>query len=753
MNVHKIARRLGLVAGALSLLNVVGCSGGHDSTAAATSVADTLAVSPTVSIDAVVNGGRQTVSLSFNSTDSSTLTNLKVTSGLSPLPAGWSGPLTFSCATVGTGSGCLLNLAYAPTAVGSGALKLDYGYTDSAGAAQTGTATVNYAGTTNNNVVGTGSPAGQIVATVGKGSQKATVAFTTDDGNSASDFMITTNLSTLPAGWSTSASSFTCGSASTGNGCELSLTYTPKAPASGILTLSYSYKDNSGDLKTGTVVLHYSATSDDNIVGTVAPTGPISGPIGNAAQAVAVTFSTDDGFPATDLSVTSGLDSLPLGWSASATSLTCASISTGAGCKLSLSFLPTATATGTLALGYAYTNNAGTAKTGTVNIDYRSTSHNAVLGTPNPGGTIRVKVGANKQLQLVFTTNDGNTATNFKVTSDLTKLPAGWSGANGFACAAVDSGTGCSLPLNYAPVTNATGALTLNFSYTDSAFTAQTGSATVQYSNPHLYSFDYSEGTAFCSINTDGTTAGCAATASGVAGAIGTAAFSANYAYLPSHTGNQVFVCTFDPAGTLSNCTDSGQTFTSANFVLISGGFLLVSGDSSVTSCAIGSLGALSNCTAAASISGAYALALSGSHLYVTTFGSGSWLCTIGADGSVSNCNATGGSAMQGAAGMRIAGGFSYAAVGQSAGTAGIAVCVVNGTDGTLSGCVNYPVTSATFAMDVAINGTDAYFLSYTTSGAGIFHCTLDVNSGAISACSVSNGGLSGLGGYSIGVQ
>jgi len=514
MNVQKLARRLVLAAAASSLLNLVGCSSSHDSSAAAAagSVTDTLAVSPTVGVDAVINGGRQTVSLSFNSTDSSTLTNLKVTAGLSSLPAGWSGPTSFSCATVSTGSGCLLNLVYAPTAVGSGALKIDYGYTDSAGAAQTGTATVNYAGTTNNNVLGTVSPAGQIVATIAQGSQKAIVNFTTDDGNSASAFTLTTALSTLPAGWASSASSLTCGSVSTGSGCQLPLTYTPTAPASGTLSLAYSYTDNSGDAKTGTVAARYAATANDNIVGTVAPTGQIGGPIGNAAQAVAVIFTTDDGFIATDLSVTSDLSSLPLGWSASANSLTCASISTGAGCRLNLSFIPTATATGTLTLGYAYNNNAGTAKTGTANIAYQSTSHNSVLGTPNPAGTVRVKVGANKQIQLIFTTNDGNTATHFKVTSDLTALPAGWSGTNGFACDAVNSGTGCSLPLSYAPLTNATGNLTLNFSYTDSAFTAQTGTGTVSYSNPHLYLYDNALGAEYCAINLDGSTAGCATT-------------------------------------------------------------------------------------------------------------------------------------------------------------------------------------------------------------------------------------------------
>jgi hypothetical protein len=740
MNVRMLARSLVLVAGALSLLTLVGCASNYHP-GAATGATDTLAVSPTVSVDAVVNGGRQSVSLSFNAPDSSTLTDLKVTAGLSSLPAGWSGPSSFTCATVSTGSGCLLNLVYAPTVVASGALQIQYSYTDSAGAAQTGTATVNYAGTTNNNIVATVSPTGQIVATVAQGSQLANIAFTTDDGNSASAFTLTTDLGTLPAGWSSAAKSLTCGSVSTGNGCHLALIYAPPAPASGTLSLTYAYKDNSGDAKTGTVVIRYSATANDNIVGTVAPTGQIGGPVGNAAQAVAVTFTTDDGFPATDLSVTSGLSSLPVGWSSSVNTLTCPNISTGAGCRLTLSFTPTATATGTLSLGYAYTNNAGTAKTGTVNIAYLSSSHNTVLGTPNPPGTVRVKVGLSKQIQLVFTTNDGNTATHFKVTSDLTALPAGWSGTNGFACDAVNSGTGCSLPLSYAPVANATGILTLDISYTDSAFTAQTGTVTVSYSNPHLYLYDNSVGAEYCAINVDGSTAGCATTGSGVTGEYGSAAFAAGYAYLPDNNDAKLFICTLDPVGTISNCADSGYTFSAIGTVVTDGSYLYVANDSDgVYTCAISAPGTLASCALSATVSGASGLALDGDHLYVATYGS-VYLCIVGTDGSVGNCQVTGGSTINGVSNVRVSDGFIY---GSQFFSGKLTICPIN-PDGTLATCANSTVSSSVNnGIDVAVNGTDLYFAAYVSGGQGIYHCALDPSVGAISNCQISDGGING---------
>jgi hypothetical protein len=85
---------------------------------------------------------------------------------------------------------------------------------------------------------------------------------------------------------------------------------------------------------------------------------------------VTVTFVTDDGNPASGLTVTSGLTPLPAGWSSSASTLSCSGVSTGTGCQLSLSYAPTAMDTGTLTLDYSYTNNSGMTKTGALAIGY-----------------------------------------------------------------------------------------------------------------------------------------------------------------------------------------------------------------------------------------------------------------------------------------------------------------------------------------------------------------------------------------------
>jgi len=69
---------------------------------------------------------------------------------------------------------------------------------------------VPYASTSNNNVTGSVSPSGQVAAMVGGGSRVVTVTFDTDDGNPTTAFAVTTNLTGLPAGWSSAVHSLSC---------------------------------------------------------------------------------------------------------------------------------------------------------------------------------------------------------------------------------------------------------------------------------------------------------------------------------------------------------------------------------------------------------------------------------------------------------------------------------------------------------------------------------------------------------------
>jgi hypothetical protein len=439
--------------------------------------------SPTGQVNAAVGGGKQTVSVNFTTDDGNAATQVTVTSDLNSLPAGWSsGTPSFSCAIVSSGSGCQLLLYFAPASNTSGVLPLQYSYVDDSGASRTGTLNIPYAATSNGNVVATVAPSGQITAVQNGGVQPVNITFTTADGQPASGLVVLSDLTALPAGWSSKTTSFTCANVSTGNACQLALSYAPAALARGTLSLDYFYLDAAGTVSIGTVNVAYAATTNDNVVGTATPSGQISAIVGQASPSVAITFTTDDGRPATALQVTGGLSALPAGWSsAQGAAFTCVEVSSGSGCQLTLTYAPAAADSGTVALSYSYINNAGEAKTGTVDIPYRATTNDTINGTPSPS-SLSVTSGSSTPVTIVFTTSDGNPATGFAITSGLSALPMGWSSSSGtFTCATVDGSNACELSLTYAPTAPANGTLTLGFSYLNDSGIAESGSVSIGY--------------------------------------------------------------------------------------------------------------------------------------------------------------------------------------------------------------------------------------------------------------------------------
>ena len=427
-------------------------------------------------------GDNQMVTVNFTTDDGNAATALTLTSDLTALPSGWSSTATaFSCAIVSTGSGCQLALSFAPSAASRGTVTLNYSYMDDSGAAKSGAVNIPYAATSQGDVAAAASPAGQINAIEKTGGQAVAVNFTTDNGASAAGLYVMSDLAALPPGWTSASKSFSCGSVSTGNGCELHLTYAPAALTSGTLVLNYAYDDSTGMAKTGSLNLPYAATTNDNVTGTASPTGQINAVVGMGAQAVSVTFTTDDGRTATALQLTSNLAALLPGWSSTDTSFACSSVTTGNGCQLPLMYVPTAAGSGTLVLAYKYKNNAGMARNSTVNIPYRATTNDNIVGTPNPS-PLAVAVASSTPVTITFATDDGNVANNLSVTSDLGALTSGWSSAAGsFACANVSTGTACQLVLTYAPSSAATGNLSLTYSYDDDSGMHKTGSVGIPY--------------------------------------------------------------------------------------------------------------------------------------------------------------------------------------------------------------------------------------------------------------------------------
>ncbi len=416
--------------------------------------------------------------VTFTTDDGNAATALSATLG--SLPAGWSSTVAgVSCAVVSTGSGCQLPLAFSPTATSNGTLTLNYTYVDGSGAARSGAVNIPYATTTNGTVTASVAPTGQVNAAMTGGTRSVAVTFDTEDGKTATGLSLLTNLTKLPPGWSSAATTFGCNSVSTGNGCQLQLQYAPTALTAGTLTLRYEYDDASGVPNFGVVNIAYAATTNDNVAGTAAPSGQITAMLGSPSQPVSITFTTDDGRLATALQVTSNLSALPAGWSAGTGTFSCGVVTSGTTCQLMLAYAPTGVDNGTLSLGYSYVNNAGQSKSGTVGIPYQTTTNDNVVGTANPTAVAAV-TGSSNVVVVTFNTDDGNFAS--ALSADLSALPLGWTApASSLACASVSVGATCQVSLTYAPTAAASSTLAFGFSYVNSAGTAKSGTVSIPY--------------------------------------------------------------------------------------------------------------------------------------------------------------------------------------------------------------------------------------------------------------------------------
>lgn len=322
----------------------------------------------------------------------------------------------------------------------------------------------------------------QVVSAVVGSKITVPVTFNSSDGKTVTAFALSL-AAALPAGWTAPANGFACPMVSTGSGCVLNLTYQPTAYTTPqTITLNYVFVDNAGENVTVAASnFQYQATTNDNVIATPAPAGQINATIGSA-QTVTVTYATDDGHPAANLSVTSPA-TLPIGWVGPASSV-CATVSAGMACTMTYTYQPMAPTSGTLMVGFAYDNDSASAKTGSFSIPYRALDHNTIVWTPsmNP---VTTPSGTPQSVTIVFTSSDAYPVSNFAVTSNLAALNPYWSsGAGSLTCQSVLAGNSCSLTLTYAPtVSNDSGSQQVTYSYTDNAGSPQTGSVNITYSS------------------------------------------------------------------------------------------------------------------------------------------------------------------------------------------------------------------------------------------------------------------------------
>ena len=589
---------------------------------------DVIVATPSESAVSVAVGAGQPVSITFTSSDGNAISGFAVSGTLATLPAGWSGPGSFSCASVSTGSGCVLNLTYAPTAGAIGTLAIDYVFVNNAGTPSTGgSVNIPYAATTNDNAVATVSPAGQINAVLGQGAQAVLVTFTTDDGRPATALQLTSSLSpgALPAGWSSTAGTFSCGSFSSGNSCQLALTYAPTSPGGGTLILNYAYLNDAGEPLTGAVNIAYRATADNTVSGMPSQT-PLAEVTGSATP-ITVTFTTNDGNPATGLSVTSDLSALPSGWSTTSPGgFTCPTVTTGTACQLSLRYaptVPTALPSNTLSLTFGYNNNSGTPETGMVSISYAATQaylYIAQIGTPNVSycmlaadGTATACVATSAGAAFSAPTGIAFNGSSQAYVAD--------EGANAiFVCSVMANGDLSSCVDSGAPVTAP-------------FFLAVNGST--------LYSTSTSGGVTSCAIGVAGILSGCSID-SGTGAATGIAATS-GFAYIAASRFN-VDVCTIGPSGTLlTNCVLTGGAFTGPGGIALAGGYAYIAntGDGTVSVCSINAADGTLSCSPGSPVGSAAPvdIAINGSYAYVDDFLSGAIdLCSVGTGGALTGC-------------------------------------------------------------------------------------------------------------------
>lgn len=321
-------------------------------------------------------GQSKTITLAFRASEG-------IASGLTlslPAIAGWraaGGPL--NCATVDMTDACRLQVTYAPTGqTASSTLPLSFAYTDSTGASRQGAHTLAYRALPVNTIVTSQQPEGVLRGIVGK-TATVTLDFNTSDGEAAASLALTTDLATLPAGWKSDKAQFGCAGLGRSQPCRLTLTYSPLAPAAeSMLELAYRYVDSGGVGRSGAASVRYSAILPGSVSAAVDANGPLLVKPG-ARREVTVRFQTSDGVRASALRLSAD-PANTAGWSIGPGWHGCAAVQGSDSCSLTLVFAPTLVlGPATLSLPYAYIDNIGDLRSGSIEIDYASRVYEAYI--------------------------------------------------------------------------------------------------------------------------------------------------------------------------------------------------------------------------------------------------------------------------------------------------------------------------------------------------------------------------------------
>lgn len=200
------------------------------------------------------------VTLEFESSDGEPAASLKVTTRLAALPAGWASEQPeFGCSAVGRGQACRLALAYSPVVpVDESALELAYSYVDSSGASRSGTARLDYSAALAGSVYASLDASDPLLVRPGE-RREITVRFGTTNGVRASALRLSTDPANK-AGWSVRPDWQGCANVEGSGSCNLTLVFAPSAALGpDTLSLAYTYTDNLGEARSGSVDIAYSS--------------------------------------------------------------------------------------------------------------------------------------------------------------------------------------------------------------------------------------------------------------------------------------------------------------------------------------------------------------------------------------------------------------------------------------------------------------------------------------------------------------
>lgn len=584
------------------------------------------AVTPSISAAAaqqVKVGDTADIAVIFRAPQGMAARQLAITTGMSPLPAGWSSASSsFACDTVSANDDCRLNLRYSPILAGvSGNLNLGFRYIDANGVQQHGSADIPYGTTAPNAVTAAVAPAGPLQVGVGT-STSVVFTFRSNDGVPAT--ALSADVGALPAGWSVAGGSVPCATVAGDAGCSLSLQFQPLGPVgTSVLSLPYRYTDSGGAVRDGTASVTYAAIAGGTVTAALSPAGLVDTYVGSTAS-VQVSFTATAG-NVTGMQLTS---TLPAEWTVTSGTLPCTTLAAGASCQATLTYAPTSSlVSGTVPIDFSYTDSFGVAHSGSLTIPYRARSH--FVYVPNRGGGNVTRCALDTNGDPANCVNLTPTALVFpsRIRPEGSSAYLIDSGGTGkiIHCAADANGdlSNCAvtgLPMNNLPggialrngmayiVDDSTGELQRCTVDADGLFsacaitslTAPAIATSIAFSGDNMYvGYAAASNVTRCTVLPDGTPTACLSEP--VAGMTGTSSVAVNggYLYLTNNGNNNVLRCTINSDGSLSSCIDAGATGLNAPFgIALFGGYAYISnGNSNVLSrCTVDGTSMLSNC-------------------------------------------------------------------------------------------------------------------------------------------------------------